>query len=219
MEKWEDYPIKVLDIAPLIMVTLPTVSSISSTCGCFLWVEWSFSWMIPLLFSLSSLWTASRANGSLLCKWQSLHEHRVDGSSHARKGGAEPTPEWDRPTGPVRPAQAHPGPVRSPFRSRGSSCIYAVCPLHLHNFDDVIHASKMFSLHEFWLFTLQSLGMFLWTLQSLPPLGVISSSSQTRMWLLNCSFEFAVTLSFISMCSYKNITLPNAHTKINLLYH
>jgi hypothetical protein len=56
------------------------------------------------------------------------------------------------------------------------------------------------------------------TLPSLPPFGVISSSSQTRMGLLNCSFEL-VTSSFMSMFSCKNITLPNAHTKMNLLYH
>jgi hypothetical protein len=31
-----DYPIKVLGIAPLVMAMLPTVSSFSSTCGCFL---------------------------------------------------------------------------------------------------------------------------------------------------------------------------------------
>jgi hypothetical protein len=39
--------------------------------------------------------------------------------------------------------QAHPGPVRSPFSSRGSSCVYALCPIHLHYFDDVILASKI----------------------------------------------------------------------------
>jgi hypothetical protein len=42
-----------------------------------------------------------------------------------------------------RPAWAHLGLVRSPFRSRGSSCNYALCPLHLHDFDDVILTSKM----------------------------------------------------------------------------
>jgi hypothetical protein len=47
------------------------------------------------------------------------------------------------------------------------------------------------------------------TLRSLPPLGVILSSSQTRTGLLNCSFELVVTLSFMSMFSYK--TLPNAY--------
>jgi hypothetical protein len=56
-------------------------------------------------------------------------------------------------------------------------------------------------------------------LQSLPPLGVISSSSQTRTGLLNYSFELVVTPSFMSMFSCTDITLPNAHTKMNLLYH
>jgi hypothetical protein len=50
---------------------------------------------------------------------------------------------WARPADLGRPAQAHPGLVRSPLRSRGSSCIYALCPLHLHHFDDVILTSKM----------------------------------------------------------------------------
>jgi hypothetical protein len=68
---------------------------------------------------------------------------RVEESSRARKGGANRPLEWARPVGPGRPAQAHPGPVRSPLRSCGSSCIYALCPLHLHHFDDVILASKM----------------------------------------------------------------------------
>jgi hypothetical protein len=53
----------------------------------------------------------------------------------------------------------------------------------------------------------------------LPPLGVISSSSQTRTGLHNCSFELVVTPSFMSMFSYKNLTLPNAYTKMNLLCH
>jgi hypothetical protein len=62
---------------------------------------------------------------------------------HVQKKGAEPTPEWARPTGLGQTAQAHPGPVRSPFCPRGSSCIYAPCSLHLHHFDDVILASKL----------------------------------------------------------------------------
>jgi hypothetical protein len=60
-----------------------------------------------------------------------------------KKWGTEPTLEWARPTGLGRPAQAHFGPVRSPLRARGSSCHYALSPLHLHHFDDVILASKM----------------------------------------------------------------------------
>jgi hypothetical protein len=84
------------------------------------------------------------ANGSLSCEWRRLHELRVEGPSGARKGGrTDPRsgPGW--PAGLGRLAQAHPGPVRSPLRSRGSSCIYAVCPLHLHYFDNVILASRM----------------------------------------------------------------------------
>jgi hypothetical protein len=54
--------------------------------------------------------------------------------------GAEPTLE----VGQVgRPAQAYLGPARSLLRSFGSSCNYALRPLHLHYFDDVILASKM----------------------------------------------------------------------------
>jgi hypothetical protein len=49
----------------------------------------------------------------------------------------------DHRSGLGRPAQAHLGPVRSPLHSRGSSGDYALCPLHLHDFDDVILASKM----------------------------------------------------------------------------
>jgi hypothetical protein len=141
MNKCEDYPIKVLDIALLIMVTLPTVSSFFSTCGCFLRVGRPFSGDLPPL-SLACGWPLS-ANGSPYCEWQCLHELRVEDPSSARKEGPNRPSEWARSAGLGRPAQAHPGPVRSPLRSRGSSCIYALCPLLLHHFDDVILASKM----------------------------------------------------------------------------
>jgi hypothetical protein len=55
-------------------------------------------------------------------------------------------------------------------------------------------------------------------LRSLPPLEVTSSSSWTLTRLLDRSFELVVNMSFMSMFSYINITLPNAHTKMNLLY-
>jgi hypothetical protein len=57
--------------------------------------------------------------------------------------GVEPATGVGRPAGLGRPAQAHLGLVRSPLRSRWSSGDYALCPLHLHDFDDVILASKM----------------------------------------------------------------------------
>jgi hypothetical protein len=65
----------------------------------------------------------------------------------ARKGGPNRPSEWAGPAGLGRPDQAHPGPVRSPLRSRGSSGDYALCPFHLHDFDDVILASKIEVLH------------------------------------------------------------------------
>jgi hypothetical protein len=64
-----------------------------------------------------------------------------------KESGAEPTPGvgWAGRPGPTGPG--HLRPVRSPLRSRGSSGDYALCPLHLHDFDDVILASKMEVLH------------------------------------------------------------------------
>jgi hypothetical protein len=85
-------------------------------------------------------------NGSLSCKWRHLHELRVEGSSGARKRRPNRPPEWARPAGLGQLAQAHLGPVWSPLRSHGSLCIYALCPLHLHHFYDVILASKMEAL-------------------------------------------------------------------------
>jgi hypothetical protein len=177
MDKWEDYPIKVLDMAPLIMVTLPTVSSSFSTCGCFLRVERSFSEDIPPL-SLACGWPLS-ANGSLCCKWRHLHELRVEDPLGARKGGPNRPPEWDRPAGLGWPAQAHPGLVRSPLRSRGSSCIYALCPPPLALFwrchprvqdgGSPCMKSGLLRFHP--------QGCSFVTLRSLPPLEAISSSS------------------------------------------
>jgi hypothetical protein len=128
-------------MAPLIMVTLPTVSSFFSTCGCFLRDGRSSSGDLPPL-SLACRWPLD-ANGSLSCEWRRLQGLRVEDPSGARKGGANRPSEWARTTGLGRPAQAHSGPARPPLRSRGSSCIYALFPLHLHHFDDVILASKM----------------------------------------------------------------------------
>jgi hypothetical protein len=131
----------VLDIAPLIMVTLPTVSSFFSTCGCFLRGGRSPSGDLPPL-SLACGWPPG-ANGSL-----SLSN---GGASRAlglkilwyKEGGPNRRREWAGPAGLGRPTQAHLGPVRSSLRSHGSSCIYALCPFHLHDLDDVILASKM----------------------------------------------------------------------------
>jgi hypothetical protein len=128
-------------MAPLIMVTLLTVYSFFSTRGCFHQVGQSFSVDLPPL-SLACGWLLG-ANGSLYCEWRRLHEIRVEDPSAARKGGVNQCWKWARPARLGRPAQAHFGPVRSPLRSRGCSCNYALCPLQLHYFDDVILASKM----------------------------------------------------------------------------
>jgi hypothetical protein len=131
----------VLDIAPLIMVSLLTMSFFFSTRGCFLQGARSPSGDPPPL-SLACGWPPS-ANGSLPVEWRRLQAFRVEDPSGARKGGQNRQPEWAWPAGLGRPPQAHLGPARSPLCSRGSSGDYALCPLHLHDFDDVILASKM----------------------------------------------------------------------------
>jgi hypothetical protein len=80
----------VLDMATLIMVTLPTVSSFFYTCGCFLRVCQSSSGDLPPL-SLACGWPLGE-NGSLFPEWRRLQGLRVEDISGARKGGAEPTP-------------------------------------------------------------------------------------------------------------------------------
>jgi hypothetical protein len=110
MDKWQDYPIKVLDIAPLIMVTLPTVSSFFFTSGCFLRDGWSSSGdLLPL--SLACGWPPG-ANGSPLCEWRHLQDFRVENPSGARKGG-EPTLGMgqDGRPGPTGPGPLRPGSV------------------------------------------------------------------------------------------------------------
>jgi hypothetical protein len=87
----------------------------------------------PPLLSLSSLWMASRANGSLPTNGGASTSLGLKHLNAQEMGGR---------TDPGM-GQAHFGMVRSPLRARGSSCHYALCPLHLHHFDDVILASKM----------------------------------------------------------------------------
>jgi hypothetical protein len=132
-------------MAPLIMVTLPTVSSFFSTCGCFLRGGRSPSGDLPPL-SLACGWPPS-ANGSPFSEWRCLQGFRVEDPSGARKRGPNRRRKWAGPAGLGRSTQAHLGLVRSPLRSRGSLGDYALCPFHLHDFDNVILASKMEVLH------------------------------------------------------------------------
>jgi hypothetical protein len=83
------------------------------------------------------------ANGSSSVEWRRLQGFMVEDPSGARKGGPNRPPKWAGPAGLGRQAWAHLSPARSPLLSRGSSGDYALCPLHLHDFDDVILASKM----------------------------------------------------------------------------
>jgi hypothetical protein len=117
------------------MVSLPPVSSFFSTRGCFLRGGWSPAGDPPPL-SLACGWP-SGANDSSLC-WRRLGAFRVEDPSRARKTGPNRCRNWVG-----RPAQAQFGPVRSPLLLRGSSCTYVLCPLHLHDFNAVILASKM----------------------------------------------------------------------------
>jgi hypothetical protein len=96
----------------------------------------------PFSLSLACGWPLG-VNGSLFRKWRHLQGLRVEDPSGARKGGPNRRWKWARLAGLGRPAQAHPCLARSPLHSRGSSGDYALCPLHLHHFDDVILLSKM----------------------------------------------------------------------------
>jgi hypothetical protein len=149
----------------------------------------------------------------LSVEWRHLQGFWVDDPSGARKTGPNQPLEWAGPAGLGRPAWAHFGPVRSPLRSRGSSGDYALCPSTCM----ILTMSSTrprwrFSSREVRSFTLQSPGVFLVTLWSLPPLEVISSSSGTRTRLLKCSLELVANSSLMSMFSYINTTLPNACT-------
>jgi hypothetical protein len=105
-------------------------------------------------------------------EWQRLQGFGVEDPSGARKGGPNRRQNWAGPAGLGRPAQAHFGPVLSPLRSRWSSGDYALCPFHLHDFDDVILVSKMEVIRAFSsVFTLQSPGVFLCSTSVLATIG------------------------------------------------
>jgi hypothetical protein len=107
-------------------------------------------WLISRRRSSSSLslacgWSSGANDSSSRC-WRRLRGFRVEDPSRARKTGPNRCRKWAGPAGLGRPAQAQFGPVRSPLLLRGSSRTYVLCPLHLHDFDAVILASKMEAL-------------------------------------------------------------------------
>jgi hypothetical protein len=176
--------------------------------------------MISLLFSLSSLWTASRANGSPSANGGAstylglnhLHAQEMGGRTDVGMGQAgRPGPTGPGPFWPSSVAPSHtwalltfctlPPPIASFWRC------------HPHIQDE--GSSRM----KFGPLRFIPRGCSYVTLRSLPPLGVISSCSRIRTGHLNSSFELVVTPSFMSMISCKNVTLPTPHTKMNLLYH
>jgi hypothetical protein len=206
-------------MAPLIMVTLPTVSSFFSTCGCFLRDGRSSSGDLPPL-SLACGWPLG-ANGSLFCEWRRFQGLRVEDPSGARKGGLNRPWNWARPAGLGRPAQAHPGLARlgHPFALVGPQVIMHFAPSTC----TILAMSSRVQdggspCMKFGLLRFNPRGCSFVTLRSSPPLEVISSSSWTQTRLRNCSFELVVNPSFMSMFSCINTTLPNACTKMNLLY-
>jgi hypothetical protein len=157
-------------MAPLIMVTLSTVSSFFSTCGCFLRVEQSFSEDLPPL-SLPCGWPLG-ANGSLYCEWWRIHELRVEGPSGTRKGGLNRPPGWAKPAGLGRPAQAHPSPFGRPFAPVGPHVFMdfapSICTILTMSYSRL---RWRFSLHEVLSFTLQSSGIFLCNTSVLATIG------------------------------------------------
>jgi hypothetical protein len=144
------------------MVTLPTVYSFFSTCGCFLRGGWSPSGDLPPL-SLTCGWPPG-ANGSLslLCKWWRLQDFRVEDPSGARKGG-----RTDAGSGLGRPAWAdRPRPISAwfgrPFSPVGPQVIMHFAPSTCMIL--TMSSSRprwRFFVHEVRSFTLQSPGVFL----------------------------------------------------------
>jgi hypothetical protein len=152
------------------MVTLPTVSSFFSTCGCFLRGGWSPSGdLLPL--SLACGWPPG-ANGTLPAEWQRLQGFRVEDPSGARKGG-----RTDAGTGLGRPAWAdrpRPNSARfgRPFAPMGPQVIMHFAPSTCMIL--TMSSSRLrwrFSAHEVWSFTLQSSGVFLCSTSVLATIG------------------------------------------------
>jgi hypothetical protein len=176
--------------------------------------------MISFLSFLSSFWMASRVNGSLSTNGGAstylglnhLHAQEMEGRTNVGMG-------QDGRPGPTDPGPFCPGSV-APSRT-WVLLTFCTLPPPIASFwrchpriQDVGSSRMMFGLLRF-----NPRGCLYVTHRSLPPLGVISSCYRTRTGLLSYSFELVVTPSFMFMFSCKNITLPNAYTNMNLLYH
>jgi hypothetical protein len=196
------------------MVILPTVSSFFSTRGCFLRDGRSPSGDLPPL-SLACGWPPG-ANGPRPCEWRRLQGFRVEDPLGPRKGGPNQRREWARPVG-------GPGPPRLGSVTPSLPWVLMhLCTLplplawlwwcHPHVEDGGSPCMK------FGLLRFNPRGCSFVALRSSPPLEVISSILWTQTRLRKCSFELVANPSYMSMFSYINTTLPNACTKMNLLY-
>jgi hypothetical protein len=147
------------------------------------------------------LWAASLS----LCEWRRLHVFRVEWGLHAQEMGGRTDVEtgWAGRPGPTGLGPFRPGSV-APSRMW---VLLTLCTLpppfapfwRCHHYIQDGGSSRM----KFGLLRFNPRGCSFVTIRSLPPLGVISSCSRTRMGLLNCTFELVVTPSFMSMFSYK----------------
>jgi hypothetical protein len=160
----------VLIMAPLIMVSLPTVSSFFSTWGCFLRGGWSPSRDLPPLSLACG--RPPGANGSLPVEWRRLQDFMVEDPSGARKGGR--TSHW---SGLGRPAWAdRPGPTSArfgrPFAPVGPHEIMHFAPSTCMILTMLSARPRWrFSSHEVRSFTLQSPGVFLCNTSVLATIG------------------------------------------------
>jgi hypothetical protein len=139
--------------------------------------RWTISlWRSPS--SLSSLWMASWCEWLSPCEWRRLQGFRVENPSGARKGGPNRPLEWAGLAGLGRPARPISARFGRPFASVGPQVIMHFAPSTCMIL--TMSSSRprwRFSSHEVRSLSLQSPGVFLVALQSLPPLEVISSSS------------------------------------------
>jgi hypothetical protein len=114
MDKWEFYPIKVLSIAPLIMVTLPTVSSFSFrdvvvgprhpptlVVASLDLIDLSREWSFSSLTSISCGWPLGRmapsanAGAHNFLVLYHLHAQEMGGRTDAGMArAADPSPLW-----------------------------------------------------------------------------------------------------------------------------
>jgi hypothetical protein len=193
-------------------------STSSSTCGCFLQQERSSSQMISLLSFLSSLWLASRANGSLSLRMAA--PPRIHGCiifTLKKRGWTD--------TGMGQADRSRPIPARigRPFTPVGPlDILHFVTSNYINLTTSSSRPWYMIFSHEVRSFTLQPSGMFLCNTSVLTTFGgdfiMLSNTNKTPhllFWTRCDSVLFVHVLlqkHNTSKCTYKD-------TKMNLLYH